>query len=108
MAPQQDPARARHEAWEVVLDRLELDVILVERALEGRAGLSRPLDEWHVPDQYGPVPAALRPRAEALVVRQRTAMRALAEQLGVTAAHQTYVAADRAPAAGPVYVDASF
>lgn len=101
-----DPSQARFEAWEVVLDRLELDVIRTERALASGAGLPRPLDSWHVPDDYGPVPAALRARAEEVLGRQRDAVRHLAEALDVTEAHQAYVAgATRRTGGGPVYVD---
>ena len=100
----------RTEAWQVTLDRLELDVLLTERGLDEGA-LSRPLDAWHVPDNYGPIPLALRPRAEQLLERQRVAMRRLTEQLGVNTAHRAYVSrAERSPArsTASVYVDARF
>jgi hypothetical protein len=109
-APSSAGATPRFEAWEVTLDRLELDVILTEKALEDGA-FARPLDPWHVPDDYGPIPAALRPRAEQLLERQRLAMRRLTDQLGVTAAHQAYVSrADRTPAraTASVYIDSRF
>jgi hypothetical protein len=109
-APGAVMATPRFKAWEVTLDRIELDVIRTEKALDEGLGLERPLDEWHVPDDYGPIPAALRPRAEEILARQQVAMRRIAEQLGVNAAHQVYVGADRATphATGPVYVDTRF
>ena len=81
---------SRHEAWEVALDRVELDLVRAERALEKGAGPVR-LDEWRVPDYYGPIPVSLRPRAEQILERQRRAIRHIAEQLGVTAQHQALV-----------------
>lgn len=80
----------RHEAWEVALDRVELDLVRVERAITTGTGLTR-IDEWQVPEYYGPIPSALRPRAEAILARQRLAMPRIAEQLGTTAQHQALV-----------------
>jgi hypothetical protein len=81
---------SRHEAWQVALDRVELDLIRAERAVEAGTGLAR-LDEWRVPDYYGPIPVSLRPRAEEILARQRLALRRITEQLGVTAQHQAIV-----------------
>ena len=81
---------ARHEAWEVALDRIELDLIRAERAVEAGVGLAT-FDQWHVPDYYGPIPVSLRPRAEDILARQRHAMRGIANLLGVTAQHQSLV-----------------
>lgn len=102
-----DPAQARLEAWEVVLDRLELDVIRVEHAAGSGTGLSRPLYPWHVPDDYGPIPAVLRARAEAVLGRQRAAVRQLAKALETTQAHRAYVsgASESPRSSGPVYLD---
>jgi hypothetical protein len=105
-----DAATARHEAWEVALDRVELDLIRAERALALGTGLAR-VDEWEVPDYYGPIPVALRSRAEEILARQQRTARQLSDQLGVTAQHQAIVdsasmlsdrSSDRA-----VYVDVS-
>jgi len=85
-----EPTASRHEAWEVALDRIELDLIRAERALEAGTGLTR-VDEWEVPDYYGPIPVALRPRAEAILARQRQTLRGIAAQLGVNAQHQAIV-----------------
>ena len=85
-----DPQGCRHEAWEIVLDRLELDVIRGQRAMESGLGPDR-LDEWHVPDDYGPIPAALRARAQEIRARQQQLLGLIAERLGVTAQHQAFV-----------------
>jgi len=81
---------SRHEAWEVALDRVELDLIRAERAVAIGPGLAR-LDEWRVPDYYGPIPAALRPRAEEILARQQQTVRRISEQLGVNVQHQAIV-----------------
>jgi hypothetical protein len=86
-----DPQGCRHEAWEIVLDRIELDVIRGQRALEAGLGPDH-LDEWHVPDDYGPIPAALRERAQEILARQQQLLGQIAERLGVTAQHQAIVA----------------
>ena len=83
----------RHEAWEIALDRVELDVIRAERALAGGEGTAQ-VDAWHLPDDYGPIPGALRPRAEELVNRQRQVLSGLSERMAVTALHRTIVDAD--------------
>jgi hypothetical protein len=81
---------SRHEAWEVALDRIELDLIRAEQAMANGTGLDR-LDEWRVPDYYGPIPVSLRPRAEEILARQRRVLRQIAERLNVTAQHQSIV-----------------
>jgi hypothetical protein len=100
---------SRYQAWEVALDRIELDLIRAERAVAAGTGVPR-LDEWHVPDYYGPIPVALRPRAEEILARQRVSLRRIGEQLGVTAAHQALVESASRRASGSdvaVYVDVS-
>src|SRR4051812_13809068 len=77
----------RHEAWEVALDRIELDVIRVQKAVDSGHGGAR-VDDWHVPDDYGPIPSALRPRAEEILSRQAELLQRISEQLGVTLRHQ--------------------
>ncbi|HCB04003.1 MAG TPA: hypothetical protein PLZ93_13670 [Nocardioides sp.] len=103
-----DSAASRHEAWQVALDRIELDLIRAERALDTGTGLAR-LDEWEVPDYYGPIPVSLRPRAEEILARQRQTVRRLSEQLGVNAQHQAFVggaSTHSAPTADvAIYVD---
>jgi hypothetical protein len=79
-----DEMTCRFEAWEVALDRIELDVIRAERALARGDGTAR-VDAWHTPDDYGPIPTILRNRAEELLVRQRQVLRALLEQMAASA-----------------------
>ena len=102
----------RYQAWEVALDRVELDVIRAERALSTGLGLAQEPDAWVVPDDYGPIPVALRPRAEEILARQQEALRGMAAQLGVTAQHQSLVRdVERVSTRGddgPVYVDVAF
>jgi hypothetical protein len=80
----------RYEAWEAALDRIELDVIRTERALASPDAVVR-TDEWTVPDDYGPIPVALRPRAEELLARQQELLARLGERLGATAQHRALV-----------------
>lgn len=98
----------RHEAWEVALDRVELDVIRVERAVESGLELTR-VDEWRVPDDYGPIPLVLRPRAEEILARQRELVERICQRLGVTMQHQAIVeGVARVSTRGPemaVYID---
>jgi hypothetical protein len=102
----------RFEAWQVALDRIELDVIRAERALATGRGLPQEPDEWRVPDDYGPIPVALRVRAQELLGRQRDALQGMAAQLGVNAQHQSLVRdVERVTTRsgdGPVYVDVAF
>ncbi len=86
----EEPTASRHEAWEVALDRVELDLIRTEQAIEAGTGLAR-LDQWHVPDYYGPIPVSLRPRAEEILARQQRAVRRISEQLGATLQTQALV-----------------
>ncbi len=79
---------SRHEAWEVALDRIELDLIRAEQAMAKGAGLDR-IDEWRVPDYYGPIPLSLRPRAEEILARQRQVVQQIADRLNVTVQHQS-------------------
>lgn len=100
----------RHQAWETALDRIELDLIRAERAVDSPTLLGE-ITTWHRPDDYGPIPASLRPRAEEIVARQRAVLRLLGERLGRTAQRQavvddvTSISAGAQP--GAVYVDIS-
>jgi hypothetical protein len=85
-----DAMISRHEAWEVALDRIELDLIRAEQAMANGVGLDR-IDEWREPDYYGPIPVSLRPRAEEILARQRRVVPQIAERLNVTAQHQSIV-----------------
>lgn len=97
-----------HDAWQVDLDRIELDVLRAERALDSGSELRT--DPWDVPGNHGPIPAGLRERAEGIHARQQAVMLRIAEQLGATLRHQTVV--DRVALSSirenlPVYLDVS-
>jgi hypothetical protein len=99
-----DRARA---VWEVELDRLEVDVIRVERLVRSLDAL--PLEPWNPPPVPGQMPADLALRAEDLLDRQE---RAIAELRGaLTEAQRQLAYADRVSdavgpsAARPVYLD---
>lgn len=77
---------SRHDAWQVDLDRIELDVLLAERALDSGAELR--LDAWDVPGDHGPLPDDLAARAAGIRERQRAVLERIADQLGVTLRHQ--------------------
>jgi hypothetical protein len=97
-----------HDAWQVDLDRIELDVLRAERALDSGAELRT--DPWDLPGNHGPIPAALQERAASILERQQAVMHRIAEQLGVTLRHQTVV--DRVALSSvhenlPIYLDVS-
>lgn len=71
-----------HLAWEVALDRLELDLVMVERQLALMD--PPPLDLWDVPEVSGPIPADLLPRALDIQVRQAAVLRRVGESLSTT------------------------
>lgn len=75
-------------AWEVALDRLELDLVVVERLL--RLMDPPPLDVWDVPEIDGPIPADLLPRALDIQRRQAAVLEAVADSLTSTRRHRAY------------------
>jgi hypothetical protein len=96
------------DAWQVDLDRIELDVLRAERALQTGSDLRT--DHWDVPSNHGPLPAELRERAVGILDRQRQVMDRIAERLGVTLRHQTVL--DRVGLSSslsnvPIYLDVS-
>lgn len=106
--------RSFRAVWEAELDRLELDVVHVERLLAGtdspssavRAASAEP---WSPPAVPGPMPADLLPRARDILERQTRAEGALREALSSAQKQLAYgsrVTDATAPArAKPVYVD---
>jgi hypothetical protein len=98
----------RHDAWQVDLDRIELDVLRAERALDTGAELRT--DTWDLPSNHGPIPGDLRERAQGILDRQRAVMARIAEQLGINLRHQTVI--EKAGLTSslsnvPVYLDVS-
>lgn len=93
-------------AWLAALDRLELDVIRLERHLD--TGRELRTDVWDVPQVATRLPAELRQRAEELHARQQVGLARLATLLGQAGRQQAVAdAVSRAApgASGPVYVD---
>jgi hypothetical protein len=94
-------------AWQVALDRIELDVVRLERHFDTSRELRT--DVWDVPQGHGPLPAELRERAAELHARQLRCLERLAASLGTT--HRQQVMADAvtrvAPGSHglPMYVD---
>lgn len=84
-AMQSDRARA---VWETELERLELEVISVERLIRGLDGA--PIEPWAPPAVLGAMPVDLAARAQDLLARQRVAVRALAEALEIAQKQVAY------------------
>lgn len=57
--------------WQHELERLELEVISVERLIRGLD--SAPLEPWNPPPSLGSMPVDLAARAQELLARQRKA-----------------------------------
>jgi hypothetical protein len=93
--------------WECELDRLELDLIRVERLLKGLVTL--PTDPWNPPAIPGQMPADLAMRAQDLLDRQHRAITELGSALAAADRQLTsstrYAGATSAAPAVPVYLD---
>lgn len=99
-------AQADVTAWEIVLDRIELDVMRGERNLA--RGLEFRTDPWDVPDDdLGPLPVSLVERAAGIHRRQHDLIEKMNETLHYTWRQQAVAeAATRDQATSyPVYVD---
>lgn len=98
-----------HLHWETALDRLELEVIYVERLLINPDSTHEALDPWDEPQLTGPIPDDLVDRAIAIRTRQERAERALAHVVDRTRRqHQFAERVDRATGGQSrpaVYVD---
>jgi hypothetical protein len=94
-------------AWESELDRLELDVLRIERLVRGIGTM--PEDRWSPPPGLDPLPVALVGRAQALLDRQDRAMHDLRATLAATqkqlAVTDRITGAVGPAAADPVYLD---
>lgn len=93
--------------WENEIDRLELEVIRVERLVRGLVGA--PHEPWRPPIVPGPMPADLVSRASELQERQDRARAELA--IALADAQKQIVYADRVVeitgrrSSGPIYLD---
>ncbi|GII06165.1 hypothetical protein [Planobispora takensis] len=69
-----------HAAWSAALDSLEMDVTAAEELLAGdhRDRELRLTDAWSPPENLGPLPLDLRPRADAILARQLATAQAIA------------------------------
>jgi hypothetical protein len=76
-------------AWEVELDRLELEVIQIERLLAA----VKPLEatEWEPPRLATPLPGHLLPRALEIHERQGKALQQVLRALHTAQRHRRYV-----------------
>ena len=100
-------AQADVTAWEIVLDRIELDVMRGERNLA--RGLEFRTDPWDLPDDdLGPLPVALVDRAAGIHRRQHDLIEKMSETLHYTLRQQAVAEAasrDQGTTPYPVYVD---
>ena len=69
-------------AWEIQLDRLELEILRAERLIKAMAPLQDP--DWEAPASLGRMPVQLLPRAVEIAERQRVAEAALQRALRQT------------------------
>ncbi|HET6151324.1 MAG TPA: hypothetical protein VFE15_00110 [Marmoricola sp.] len=93
--------------WETELERLELDVISIERLIRGLD--SAPMEPWSPPAVLGSMPVDLAARAQELLARQRVASQALTTALEQARKQVAYAGrvidiTGRMPA-DPVYFD---
>lgn len=90
--------------WEVELDRLDLEVIRIERLLSAM----KPMDEknWVAPSPSAPMPIHLLPRAVEIHERQTAVLDKVLRALRTTTQHRTYVESISDPRdAAPRYLD---
>jgi hypothetical protein len=97
-------------AWVAALDAVEADVVQVEAMLveEHRFRDTPSVDPWTAPPALGPLPAALVPRADAILTRQLAAARALALAMTANRRQVAFAAKVEAGDAGgitPSYLD---
>ncbi len=92
--------------WEVELDRLDLEVIRIEKLLAAM----KPMDasNWVAPAPSAPMPIHLLPRAIEIHKRQGAVLDKVLRALRTTTQHRTYVESLRDPAdTAPRYLDAT-
>jgi len=93
--------------WEHELERLELEVISVERLVRGLE--SAPIEPWQPPVVLGSLPVDLAARAQELLARQRAATASLTDALEQARKQVAYagrvIDITGRSAAEPVYFD---
>jgi hypothetical protein len=95
-----------HLAWEVELDRLELELLRVDRLLHAMQYLDQ--TAWTAPTLATPMPEDLLPRAQEIHDRQQASLQKIVRTLAHTRQQRDYadrVLADRRPAPVAVYLD---
>lgn len=100
-------------AWSAALTDLELDLAQAEALLRadhlattGGATETRPVAVWHPPVGLGPLPASLQVRTEALLDRQISVGRRIAEAANLSRRQAAAAEGMRSrPPAVPVYID---
>lgn len=108
-SPGPDPAESRAElAWAVELDRLELDLLRVERLLKAVSPFDDP--GWTEPNLDVPLPESLLPRAMDIHARQARLLHDVVRALARSTRQRTFadhVAESTTDVRGPAYVDLS-
>lgn len=103
------PEGRNHLYWETALDRLELEVLFVEKLVVDPTSEHEALEPWDEPQLTGPIPTDLVDRAVEIRTRQERAERALTRALaGARRQHQFAARVDRATGGHSrpaVYVD---
>lgn len=93
-------------AWEVELDRLELDIIRAERLVQAMDQFDE--QAWAMPDLATPMPDDLLPRALEIQQRQLKVVGHLVQALNRSGRQQSFasqVSAATRDVTGPAYID---
>jgi hypothetical protein len=101
-----DRAQELSLEWEVELDRLDLELIRVERLLTAM----KPMDhaDWVAPSPSAPMPIHLLPRAVDIHQRQSAVLEKVLRAMRMTAQHRTYVESVSDPRdSAPRYLNAT-
>ena len=90
--------------WEVELDRLDLEVLRIERLLKAMKPLEHP--DWVTPSPSAPMPIHLLPRAVDIHQRQTAVLDLVLRAMRMTTQHRTYAESLADPAdSAPRYLD---
>jgi hypothetical protein len=92
--------------WEVELDRLDLEVIRIEKLLSAMKPIEA--SSWEAPSPSAPMPVHLLPRALEIHQRQGAVLDKVLRALRTTTQHRTYVESLRDPQdSAPRYLNAT-